>query len=417
VGHGLADAEAKDQAPPHYFAPTWPPGVTPGAPLTEDSAVSIALWNSAALRVELSRLGVSRADLAEAGALPNPALSFLFPVSTRQLELSITYPIVALFTRPSRVAAAKLDVERTARDLVRAGLDLARDVRIGHAEVLAAQAKRELRTTAVSLTSRSAEIAAARLRSGEISAFEVNLSRTEEQVAIDQERRSRHELTLAWSRLRHLLGLAESALGENLTVTEPTAAGAPRPPLERAESVALAARPEVRAAEISLEAAGRKAGLESAKMVQLMARLDAKPVGSRGGPPILWIPGFQAEVPLFNQNQAGRARAAAEISRAAWAYLATRQQVLTEVRVAHEEVVMARGSLEPWAANVVPTLEATLKSSLHQYAVGAEAYILVLEATRKLIDAQQRQVDLLLDLRRATARLDHAMGFRVDAVH
>jgi cobalt-zinc-cadmium efflux system outer membrane protein len=152
-------------------------------------------------------------------------------------------------------------------------------------------------------------------------------------------------------------------------------------------------------------------------MAQLMARLDAKPIGSRGGPPLLWIPGFQTEVPLFNQNQAGRARAGAEVSRAAWAYLSTRQQVLTEVRVAHEEVVMARGSLEPWVSNVVPALEATLKSSLHQYAVGAEAYILVLEATRKLIDAQQRQVDLLLDLRRATARLDRAMGFRVDAVH
>ncbi|HRH01143.1 MAG TPA: TolC family protein, partial [Polyangiaceae bacterium] len=138
-------------APPREFAPSLPAKVTGVGALTEDEAVSVALWNSAQFRADLAQLGMSRADLADAAALPNPNLSFLFPVSTRQVELSVQYPISQLLQRPWRVAAAKLDVERAARALVQSGLDAVRDVRIAWAELAAARQRRGLRQRAEQL--------------------------------------------------------------------------------------------------------------------------------------------------------------------------------------------------------------------------------------------------------------------------
>src|SRR5574341_437791 len=62
TGHGLNPTPA----PARPVTPTLPPGISLAAPLSEDDAVAVALWNNAALQVEFSQLGVARADLLEA---------------------------------------------------------------------------------------------------------------------------------------------------------------------------------------------------------------------------------------------------------------------------------------------------------------------------------------------------------------
>ena len=47
--------------------------------LTGDSAVQIALLNNRALRATLEEIGISRADLIQAGLLRNPEFSAAFP--------------------------------------------------------------------------------------------------------------------------------------------------------------------------------------------------------------------------------------------------------------------------------------------------------------------------------------------------
>src|SRR4051812_38769188 len=55
--------------------PSLPPKTADTSALSEDAAVAVALWNSAAFGAELAQLGSSQADLAEAGTLANPTLS------------------------------------------------------------------------------------------------------------------------------------------------------------------------------------------------------------------------------------------------------------------------------------------------------------------------------------------------------
>jgi outer membrane protein, heavy metal efflux system len=415
AGHATPTRDVRDPRGADRFVPTLPPGVSGTHALSEDAAVAIALWNSAQFRADLAQLGFTRADLADAAALPNPNLSFLFPVSTRQLELSALYPIAALIQRPWRIASAKYDVERMARALVQSGLDAVRDVRIAWAELEASQRRRALRVRVAELVKGSADLATSRHQSGDVSALEADLVKAEWLAAADLANRGAREESIARARLRMLLGLAESPLGAELAAREtPVPLDAPVAMAE-AERAALGSRPDLRAAEVSIEAAGERLGLEKARIVQLFARLDAKPVGTRGGAPVLWLPGLTADIPIFNQNPGGRARARAEIERVAWSYLATRQQVVSDVRIAHDELQMALASHQPWAKNIVPLQERNVAAAMQAYEVGGEAYLVVLEATRRLVDARLRELELGLDVRRARARLDRAIGWRIHA--
>src|SRR5262245_34195771 len=61
-----------------------PPGVTLSDGVTESEAVALALWNNPLFQENLSKLGLVRSDLAQAGLLANPTFSILFPLGPKQ---------------------------------------------------------------------------------------------------------------------------------------------------------------------------------------------------------------------------------------------------------------------------------------------------------------------------------------------
>ncbi|MET0595410.1 MAG: TolC family protein, partial [Polyangiaceae bacterium] len=242
--------------------PSLPPAVANAAALSEDEAVSVALWNSAPFRADLAQLGFARADLDDAAAIPNPNLSFLLPMSTRQVELSVLYPVSTLLQRSWRIASAKYDVERAARSLVQNGLDVIRDVRIAWADLEASERRKKLRERIDRLMRESSAIALRRFESGDTSLLEADLVKAESLAATELAERAAREEKLARVRLRLVLGLAESALGADIgtRTTEPLPTALPA--LVELERAALGSRPDVRAAEMGIEAASERLGLE-----------------------------------------------------------------------------------------------------------------------------------------------------------
>ena len=412
VDRAVTDTTGHGIGPEQLTAPTLPPRVARIDAVTADDAVATALWNSARFQVELTRLGFSRADLAEAGALPNPTLSFLLPIGPRQAELTATYPISYLVQRPYRVAAAKADVERTARSLVEVALDLVRDTRLAHAEATMAARRvalrRDIEQTWLTIT----KLTIARQRAGDASELEVRAAEADTLTAADALRRAESDERLARARLRRVIGLAQSPLGARLGVAQtPIDTTAPQPADDLVKE-AFAARPDVRGAEMAIEAAGARLGWEKTKIVQLFARLDVKPVGTRGGAPSLVLPGATLEIPIFNWNPGGRKRAEAELSQAAFRYVMVRDDVATEVKLAREQLAQALASLTPWRERILALLDANVTSSLKAYESGNESYLLVLDSTRRAQEAKLRALDLETDVLRASAALGRAVGRR-----
>jgi cobalt-zinc-cadmium efflux system outer membrane protein len=170
---------------------------------------------------------------------------------------------------------------------------------------------------------------------------------------------------------------------------------------------ALAARPDLRAAEIAIEAAGKRAKWERSRIFSISAILDANQRGTKG---FEAGPGFQVELPIFNRNKGGITRAEAEIDRAARQYLAVRHRIVLEVHEAYRQLQQARESLVSLRAHILPRIEEDIRISQKAYAAGDVAYLFVLETSRRLYEVRLQEADASAALLRATAQLERAVG-------
>jgi cobalt-zinc-cadmium efflux system outer membrane protein len=274
TGHALRPAAGT--------GPDLPECVSLADGLSEDEAVAVALWRNADLEVTLAEMGLVKADLVEAGLIKNPIFSILFPLGPKQLEFTLTWPIEALWQRPRRVAAAQLDVARTAERLVQGGLDLVRDVRLAYADVLLEEERARLAAESRDVRTKIAAIADVQQRVGDISPLEAAAAQVESARARDEAQRASRAAESSRDRLLTLLGLAGGTPGPELTLAPAPPSRADLPGLDTLLTEAFAARPELRAVEVAMEAAGRRAGVARSEILTLSALLDANGSGREG---------------------------------------------------------------------------------------------------------------------------------------
>jgi outer membrane protein, heavy metal efflux system len=79
---------------------TIPPGLEVADGISEQEAVTIALWNNASLGELLAQLGISRAQLYVAGLISDPQLVLLLPQGPKQFEFTTFQAVDALWLRP-----------------------------------------------------------------------------------------------------------------------------------------------------------------------------------------------------------------------------------------------------------------------------------------------------------------------------
>ena len=389
--------------------PAQPPGLPPDVRLEDglsrDEAVAVALWNNAAFQVSLSQLGFARADLVEAGIVSNPVLSLLFPVGPKQLEATLRWPVEVLWERPRRVAAAKLSFDAAGKALVQSGLDLALAVRLAYADLSLAIEKRALAQETAATLQRIDALTQSRLAAGDIAELDARAARVDAARSAQDAERSGHDITLARDRLRLLLGVPEDRVP--LDRLQPVPQGEQCGTAAELQQRAQAARPDLRAAELTVEAAAARLGWERSRILTLTAVLDANGEGKEG---FEAGPGIDAALPVFNRNQGGRLRAAVELRRASSAYLAVQQQVSHDVREASTLLDQARESRLTWGDRIVSPLTANLTDAEKSYAAGESSYLFVLENSRRLIEARLREREIAADEQRAQARIERATG-------
>ncbi len=395
-----------------------PPGVRNDGSLTVDEAVAVALWNNAAFQSDLAQLGVARADLADAGVLPNPILSLLFPVGAKQLEITVKQSLGAIWQRPRRVAAARKDAARVAELMVQRGLDLARDVRVAYGDVVLAEQRVVLSAEADVIWAGLLAIADARLQAGDASRREVVSASADARVAHAATEHAATEVEVARGTLRGLLG-APTGFALKLDPGASADASPSRPWMSARTATsddaapwiatALAARPDLRAASLAVEAASERAGLERRRIIELVGILDINGSGPEIGP------GLEVPLPLFDQRQAGRIRARAELERASWAYVGLRRQIAREVHAAHARLVLAEAALGTWQTDILPARAEATRLATRAFERGEESHLVVLEATRTYVETKQRSAELAAERSRAAAELERVAGGRARA--
>lgn len=384
---------------------TLPPGASFDDGLTEDEAVAIALWNNAAFQELLTDLGLTRGDLIQAGLLPNPELLLYFAVPDKPFRYLFDFALESLWLRPIRVKAAAGEADRTASRLAQAGLDLMRDTRQAYADVVLANERVKVAGEGVKFRGKIAELAAARLKAGDISPQEAATAKIDALQAEQDAARVEYDVPVMTERLRNLMGVSRYRGPMPL---DPSAA----PPcgtfdVDALTAEALASRPDAVAATQAVAAAQERVRIAKLGWVRYLGIGDATS-GRRNGNEL--GPGLRVTIPLFNRNQGGIARAEAELERAVRNQQTVANQIVLDVQRAYQQYQQACAERDVLLTKVRPEVEENVRRAQAAYREGNVPYQIALETTRQLLDSLLREAVLTGDLRRAWAELERSAG-------
>jgi outer membrane protein, heavy metal efflux system len=391
--------------------PGLPPNVSLTDGLTQDEAVAIALWNNAGFQRTLADLGIARAEVAAAGLLRNPVLTLLLPWGPKQLEATAKLPIDAIWQRPRRLAAARAGATAVAERLVAGGLTLVADTRLAFVDLAIANRRVALAGEHLQLAQGLADLARRRFEAGDISQLDADISATEAARTRQDAERAALDVDVARNRLHEVLGLGDAAPAIALQPADQ-----PAPPEDSVacgedtrslERDAWSARPELRAAELEIEAAARRLGWEQSRIFSLLAVLDANSQGKEG---FELGPGVETDFGLFDRNQAAVMRASAELNRSKAQYVQVREQIRHELGDAYARLVRSRMAESAWRDDIRPRLERQAEQTRRAYEEGELSYLNVLDALRRLNEGRTRELDAAADVRRALVALEKSLG-------
>jgi cobalt-zinc-cadmium efflux system outer membrane protein len=384
-----------------------PPGITSTTALSARDAIAIALWNNADLQADLATLDVSRADLTEAAQFKNPSFSTLLPVGPKPFEFLLAWPIEELWQRKQRVKAAQLNVDAVATGLVQNGLNLIRDVRLAYTELWFTESRSRILQESSDLRGRIAAFAQRRRDAGDGTGLEVSIAQADAQSNAELARIAVADVDIARDRLRYLLGMRGTTPALGLAAT-PLPAPQPLPALSSLIELAASNRPDLRAAEVSVQAAAERAKWQRSQVIAMLApTLSIKEVGSEG---LLAGPGLNMEIPILSRNEGRISRADAEVVRAGKQYAALRARIEQEVADARNRALRAQTSLTQIQQQVRPPVDRSIELSQRAYENGDISLLNVLEATRQRHDINLREAEAAAALQRALSDLERAVG-------
>ena len=382
-------------------------------PLTVTSAVQIALLNNRDLLATFEDIGVSAADLREAGMWKNPSinLSLRFPdrpPSVADAEEGVAFDLLDLLMLPLRkrvaadhLAAAQL---RVAGEALRLVADVKTEVywlQAGDAMLVHRKTIADINATALDLSQRQHE-------AGNIT-----------DLALAQQQATYNAARLAQAAAENELREHREKLNRLLSLWGPDVAwkvadGLPTLPendvaLRGLESLAVAQRLDLAAAHAELAGVVRALGLT--KTYRYIGALEFG-VDTERNPDRSNVTGptFRLELPLFNQGQARVAKGEAELRRAERKLEGLAIDIRSDVRALHDKLAALRETVHFYQSEIVPIQRAVTAGTLLRYN-GMLVGNYELFATRaEQIEAEHKSIEALRDYWLTRTELERAVG-------
>ena len=274
------------------------------APLSVDDAVQVALLNNKGLQAAFFELGITEADLVQAGRLPNPRFSFGRVTRGNEIELErgVHLNLARLLAMPLISGIESRRFERTQREATLRMLGLASETRKAYFNAVAAdETVRYLRQVQQSAEA-GAELARRMARAGNWN----KLNQAREQsfyadAALNLARASRMQ-TAARERLTRLMGAWGDQTAFKLPERLPDLPKTPQD-LPNIEQTAMQQRLDVQAARLGAEQTAKNLGLTKTTRFINVLELGLVHNSSNQAPTQRgWEVGF--ELPLFDWGTA-----------------------------------------------------------------------------------------------------------------
>lgn len=381
--------------------------------LTRARAVEIALVNNPDLQTTYEDLGVSQADMVQAGLLKNPTFGaeLGFRVNSGandEVRLSLVQDFLDLFVLPLRKTIASEQFEADTLRVANRALEVASEA---EKAFVAAQASAELvtfRRTVVEGASVAAELSQRQFEVGNISDLERDTQRAMyEQAKLDLAREEVDHLGTR-ERVNRLLGLwgetTSWRLGEALPPLPES-----EPKLEHLESLAMRQRLDVAVAR--RQAALLWKAVDLARTSRLFGRIDVG-VDMHHDPngPRLLGPNLVIDLPIFDQRQAVIARLEAQRREQERRLAGIAVDARSEVRLAEVRLGADRQAVLHYRDVLLPLRKAISDQALMHYNGMFISPFQLIATKQGEIDARRGYIETLRDYWIARAELARAVG-------
>ncbi len=386
-------------------------------PLGVDQAVLLALRNNRAIRAEVEQIGAARADLVQAGLLPNPVLNLTlrFPIEGTTgpnfIGAAVVQEFAALWLRPSRMRAADARLNEGVLSLSDRALRLVADVKQLHARLVYGQRGLALTRSNIEMVEKSIDALERRARAGEGTQLDVNRGRQQLLALRAELGREEREVARDKRRLLEVMGIAE---GDSQWEATDQPASWELPADERLiMRLAREQRLDVAASRMVVEArAAELTEQERSRLRELGVGVgyerDIEDDTSIG--PVLDVP-----IPIFDINQAQIAKAGS-LARAALAtYEAALQRAIAQARVAYVDAENSAALVDLYRREVLVLAEGNLGLAQASLRAGQSDVTVLLEAQREVVGARRSLNQLESEAAQSFIELEYTVGGRLAA--
>lgn len=378
-------------------------------PLGMDDAVQVALLNNRGLQAAYAQLGITEAEVVQAGRLPNPGFDFgrMTKGDEVELERGLHVNLARLVALPlvQRVEARRLEQVRTTVSMQ--VLSLAADTRKAWVQAVAAEESVRYSRQVMQAAEAGAELARRMAQVGNFNKLQqareqgfyadaaLNLVRAEQQQRATRER------------LTRLMGLWGGQTGFTLPPRLPDLPAQPRE-LPDVERLALTQRLDVAAARAGAEATARNLGLTRATRFVNVLELGLVRNSSNEAPTQKgWE--ISVELPLFDWGDARVARAEGVYMQAVHQAAATAINARSEVREAYGAYRAAWDIARHQRDEIVPLKARIAEENLLRYNGMLIGVFELLADARSQIASVNGAIDALRDFWIAQSDLDMAL--------
>lgn len=403
------------------FGPEWSEAETAqkGAlRLTLEDAVRLAVERHPRIRVELAELAARRADLVEAGLLPNPVVSLAFGIPVdggggSPGRYNVMQAVAALWKRPARVASAEADLRAAVLRLADATVELAAGVGGSMAAVHHARRRLALSSRRVAILEERVALVRRREVAGEATRIETNSARVDLAAARQAQVNDRERVETAERGLLERLGLGGRPT-DNLALDFSTL-----PAIETRAPSEEALLDLVATQRLDVVAAFAAAGGAEART--RVASLDRWPDLDAGAEyernfehRDSLAPMLRIAPPIFDTGRAALARAAAIEKRNRAEADGILQRAILETRLAHVAWNRARERWSRLGQDLLAPRRESHRLAAQAATAGEATRIEELREEALLVDAERRHEDAALGVRRAWFELLRAAGGSLD---
>ena len=384
--------------------------------LKPETAVQIALLNNPNLQAAYEDLGITQADVVEAGLLENPVLfgQVRYPNKSSEnnnYEFGITQNFLNILMQPARKKLSAIRFEQVKLQVADEVIQMVAQVKKSYFTVLGASQIRDLRNEITLAAGNSLELAQRLHSAGNISDLEL----ATEKALFEQSRmelaNSETALLDRREQLTRLMGLWGSQTSWRLPKQLPDIPSAEMP-LEHVESIAIENRLDLAAERKTVEALAQALGItiDWRWVGQIEVGISRERETDR-----TWVtgPSLAIELPIFNQRQADIARLEAQLRRSQNRLTAQAIDIRSEVRSLRNRLIMQRNIIDHYRHTVLPLREQIVDLTLKSYNYMLTGAFDLIMAKQQEFEAYQKYLEAVRDYWIIRADIQRSLGGRL----